>query len=73
VDGLYKRIITRTLLKKGFMSTRLMEYFNKMPRLGTLSTARQDGKLNVANQKIIEELMERLATFITMFTLTFSR
>ncbi|MGD8765304.1 MAG: pyridoxamine 5'-phosphate oxidase family protein [Desulfobacteraceae bacterium] len=30
------------------MSAKLMEYFNKMPRLGTLSTSDQDGKVNVA-------------------------
>jgi hypothetical protein len=31
------------------MSTKLMEYFNKQPRLGTLSTSGKDGKVNVAN------------------------
>lgn len=30
------------------MSAKLMEYFNKMPRLGTLSTSDKDGKVNVA-------------------------
>ncbi len=30
------------------MSAKLMEYFNKMPRLGTLSTADKNGKVNVA-------------------------
>jgi hypothetical protein len=30
------------------MSEKLMEYFNKQPRLGTLSTADKDGKVNVA-------------------------
>ena len=30
------------------MSARLMDYFNKMPRLGTLSTASKAGKVNVA-------------------------
>ena len=30
------------------MSARLMDYFNKMPRLGTLSTADKAGKVNVA-------------------------
>jgi hypothetical protein len=30
------------------MSAKLMEYFNKQPRLGTLSTAGQNGKVNVA-------------------------
>ena len=30
------------------MSAKLMEYFNKMPRLGTLSTSGKDGKVNVA-------------------------
>jgi len=30
------------------MSEKLMEYFNKQPRLGTLSTAGKDGKVNVA-------------------------
>jgi hypothetical protein len=32
----------------GPMATKLMEYFNKAPRLGTLSTASKDGKVNVA-------------------------
>ena len=30
------------------MSSKLMEYFNKQPRLGTLSTAGKDGKVNAA-------------------------
>ena len=30
------------------MSAKLMEYFNKMPRLGTLSTANKAGKVDVA-------------------------
>ncbi len=30
------------------MSAKLMEYFNKNPRLGTLSTSSKDGKVNVA-------------------------
>jgi hypothetical protein len=30
------------------MSAELMSYFNKQPRLGTLSTANKDGKVNVA-------------------------
>ena len=30
------------------MSTKLMEYFNKMPRLGALSTSSKDGRVNVA-------------------------
>ena len=30
------------------MSGKLMEYFNKQPRLGTLSTAGKNGKVNVA-------------------------
>ena len=30
------------------MSAKLMEYFNKMPRLGTLSTAGKNGKVDVA-------------------------
>ena len=30
------------------MSAKLMEYFNKQPRLGTLSTADKEGKVNVA-------------------------
>jgi hypothetical protein len=30
------------------MNEKLMEYFNKQPRLGTLSTAGKDGKVNVA-------------------------
>ena len=34
--------------KEGFMSAKLMEYFNRMPRLGSLSTAGKDGRVNVA-------------------------
>ncbi|MEW6444191.1 MAG: pyridoxamine 5'-phosphate oxidase family protein [bacterium] len=30
------------------MEAKLMEYFNKQPRLGTLSTAGKDGKVDVA-------------------------
>lgn len=30
------------------MSAKLMEYFNKQPRIGTLSTASKDGKVNAA-------------------------
>ena len=30
------------------MSAKLMEYFNKQPRIGTLSTAGKDGKVDVA-------------------------
>ena len=30
------------------MSAKLMEYFNKQPRLGTLSTAKKAGNVNVA-------------------------
>jgi hypothetical protein len=30
------------------MSPKLMDYFNKQPRLGTLSTSGKDGKVNVA-------------------------
>lgn len=30
------------------MSKDLMEYFNKQPRLGTLSTANKEGKVDVA-------------------------
>ncbi len=30
------------------MATKLMDYFNKMPRLGCLSTASKEGKVNVA-------------------------
>ena len=30
------------------MSAKLMDYFNKQPRLGTLSTANKEGEVNVA-------------------------
>ncbi|HVP80190.1 MAG TPA: pyridoxamine 5'-phosphate oxidase family protein [Thermodesulfobacteriota bacterium] len=30
------------------MPAKLMEYFNKMPRLGSLSTSNKDGRVNVA-------------------------
>ena len=30
------------------MAAKLMDFFNKMPRLGTLSTASRDGKVDVA-------------------------
>ena len=30
------------------MSSKLMDFFNKQPRLGTLSTASKDGKVNTA-------------------------
>lgn len=31
-----------------FMSSKLVEYFNKQPRIGTISTAGKDGKVDVA-------------------------
>ena len=34
--------------KEGYMATKLMDYFNKMPRLGCLSTASKKGEVNVA-------------------------
>jgi hypothetical protein len=40
------------------MSSKLMEYFNRQPRLGTLSTSARDGKVNVAvfgSPRMIEE------------------
>ena len=40
------------------MSTKLMEYFNKMQRLGSLSTYGKDGKVNVGvfgSPKMIDE------------------
>jgi hypothetical protein len=40
------------------MSKKLMEYFNKQPRLGCLSTANKEGKVNVAyfgSPKMIDE------------------
>jgi len=30
------------------MSAKLMEYFNRQPRIGTLSTASREGKVDVA-------------------------
>ena len=30
------------------MNEKLMKYFNKQPRLGTLSTAGKDGRVNVS-------------------------
>jgi hypothetical protein len=35
-------------IKEVIMSAKLVDYFNKMPRLGTLSTASKEGKVNVA-------------------------
>jgi hypothetical protein len=40
------------------MSAKLMEYFNKMPRLGSLSTTAKDGKVNVGvfgSPKMVDE------------------
>ena len=34
--------------KEVFMTANLVEFFNKMPRLGTLSTASKEGKVDVA-------------------------
>jgi hypothetical protein len=36
------------LYKEVLMSSNLMDYFNKMPRLGCLSTSNKEGKVNVA-------------------------
>jgi len=47
------------------MSAKLMEYFNKMPRLGSLSTASKDGKVNVAvfgSPKMLDEKRVVVAT-----------
>jgi hypothetical protein len=40
------------------MSAKLMEYFNKMPRLGSLSTSGKNGKVNVGvfgSPKMVDE------------------
>jgi hypothetical protein len=45
------------------MSTKLMEYFNKTPRLGTLSTSSKDGKVNVAyfgSPRMVDEKTVRM-------------
>ncbi len=47
------------------MSTKLMEYFNKMPRIGSLSTAGKDGKVNVAafgSPRMVDEKRVVMAT-----------
>ena len=52
------------------MSEKVMEYFNKMPRLGTLSTANKAGKVDVAyfgSARMIDEKT------IFMWGLTFFR
>ncbi len=47
------------------MSTKLMEYFNKMPRIGSLSTAGKDGRVNVAafgSPRMLDEKRVVMAT-----------
>jgi hypothetical protein len=47
------------------MSAKLMEYFNRMPRLGSLSTAGKDGQVNVAvfgSPKMTDEKRVVMAT-----------
>lgn len=47
------------------MSAKLMEYFNKNPRIGTLSTSSKDGKVDVAcfgSPRMIDEKTVVIAT-----------
>ncbi len=47
------------------MSSKLMEYFNKMPRIGSLSTAGKDGKVDVAafgSPRMVDEKRVIMAT-----------
>ncbi len=47
------------------MSSKLIEYFNKMPRIGSLSTASKDGKVNVAafgSPRMVDEKRVVVAT-----------
>ncbi len=47
------------------MSAKLMEYFNKAPRLGTLSTSSKDGKVDAAlfgSPRMIDEKTVVMAT-----------
>jgi hypothetical protein len=39
---------TKGYLKEDVMATKLMEYFNKMPRIATMSTADKEGRVNAA-------------------------
>ncbi|NIQ37061.1 MAG: pyridoxamine 5'-phosphate oxidase family protein [Proteobacteria bacterium] len=41
------------------MSTRLIDYFNRRPRLGTLSTASKSGKVNAATFNSIQMIDEK--------------
>lgn len=41
-------LLTRSDEAGSIMPTRLMEYFNKQPRIGVLSTANRDGKVDAA-------------------------
>jgi putative heme iron utilization protein len=41
------------------MSEKLMEFFNKQPRLGSLSTASRDGKVNAAYFNSIQMIDEK--------------
>jgi hypothetical protein len=44
------------------MSSKLVEYFNKQPRLGSLSTASKGGKVNAATFGSIRMIDEKTAT-----------
>ena len=44
------------------MSGKLVEYFNKQPRLGSLSTASKEGKVNAATFGSIRMIDEKTAT-----------
>jgi hypothetical protein len=68
------------------MPAKLMEYFNKSPRIGTLSTSSKDGKVNVAcfgsphmiDEKTVEDFEYRLIRnlcehFVNIFDLNASQ
>jgi hypothetical protein len=40
--------VADALSEEGIMTAQLMEYFNRQPRLGSISTAGRDGKVDVA-------------------------
>ncbi len=54
------------------VSKKLMEYFNKQPRIGTLSTASKDGEVNVAYFGSPRMIDERTVTMAVRNNRTFA-
>jgi hypothetical protein len=59
---LHQGIPTTQTNRRNAMSSKLVEYFNRQPRLGSLSTASKEGKVNAATFGSIRMIDEKTAT-----------